>query len=275
VSPHPFTLFYLFTYRQSWPIKVSRPRAALNTQRNNLPMKTESTSPVLTRIAKLLALANSKGATEAEAALAAEHVQRLLQEHNLTLSQVEAQGGSSDTTSAARAVEKTDLSAARRWRVIIMRAVAEGNFCLHQITKRGYRRTPVHTLVGRDINVRASVLTYEYLVTAATRLLRESSFSTPGSKSPNEWRNEQYFLEGIANRLSERLEERRAEQERASAAATRPPTAPAGNSFSATFTAPRPTLTTTPLTASRPAPRLLSAGLRRSAPPPGRPSSSG
>ena len=50
----------------------------------------------------------------AEAAIAAEHVQRLLQEHNLTLSQVEATGGASDEGGKREKVT-TERKAAGKW----------------------------------------------------------------------------------------------------------------------------------------------------------------
>lgn len=47
---------------------------------------------IIARIPKLTALTTERGASGAEATLVAEHVQRLLAEHNLSMAAVEATG---------------------------------------------------------------------------------------------------------------------------------------------------------------------------------------
>lgn len=51
---------------------------------------------IVGRIHKLMALARNGAATEAEAELALEHAQRMMQEYNLSIAEIEASGGASD-----------------------------------------------------------------------------------------------------------------------------------------------------------------------------------
>lgn len=174
-------------------------------------------TPIYTRIQKLLALANNTAATEAEAALAAEHVQRLLQEHNLTLSQVEAEGGSGD--GGTREKVTTNDYARYPWQRDLMAALAENSFVLHQVARirttkgtggeeLGYTRiSRKHMLVGRQINVDTVRRMYEYLCRAVERAAEEAGC---GDRS-----DRMLFREGAVSRLTERLAERRREAEEA------------------------------------------------------------
>jgi hypothetical protein len=184
----------------------------------------DATQAVYARIQKLLALAETRGATEAEAALAAEHVQRLLQEHNLTLSQVEAT--TNLTASTREKKEMLDRRAMYAYQRELMVALAQNNFCLHRISAiwrahasygagdyrmvdgvrtRGYT-TKVHLLVGRSLNIQVTVDTYDYLIEAVHR----------ANQFDHRTRDGKLFLSGAVSRLAERLAERRREAERAS-----------------------------------------------------------
>jgi hypothetical protein len=170
------------------------------------------------KINKLLALQTSKGATEAEAALAAEHVQRMLQEHNLTLSQVESFGGKSDQSAdVKRSKQTTEFRAMYEWHRSLMTSLAQNNFCLYLTQKivndkplysggRG-KTSRVHVLVGRDINVMVTMQTYEYLVTTLGRLADEGGYTGKST------RDRIRFQEGATERLTARLYERRRARE--------------------------------------------------------------
>ncbi len=174
---------------------------------------------VLTRIAKLLAMKEARGATEAEAAIATEHVQRLLREHNLTLSQVEQHSGSDGTPS--KRVKDGSISASpfQQWRVILLDGIADSNFCLAKpqiyYDDRDRRRQRV-VLVGREVNVRACQLTYDYLTKSLVRELKDQGYSLTDSTGYS--KEGSYFLTGAANRISDRLAERRKQAEAESAA---------------------------------------------------------
>lgn len=174
----------------------------------------------LRRARKLLALAHDGGATEAEASLAAEKLQALLQDHNLTLAQVGA------APAGDRKAEKLDRGAFGPHHAI-MSVLAENNFCLYRTIKvksvdpraehTGWR-TKKHMLIGRAFNIEATVLMYDYLVAAAERCAADAGY---GKRSQD--RN--LYLAGIESRLRERLVERRRQREQES----RPAPAPQGN----------------------------------------------
>jgi len=184
---------------------------------------------IIQRIGKLLAVQEGRGATEAEAALAAEHVQRLLQDHNLTLAEVEAAGGSSDTGGRREKTALNDRAVSGAWSRRLMESLAENNFCLHTTRKvftpsnhpkaskyavvdgvrtRGYERS-VHILVGRTLNIRVTQDTYDYLVGAVERALLDSGHN-------DTYQHRLWFRDGAAVRLSERLNQKRREAEKES-----------------------------------------------------------
>lgn len=165
---------------------------------------------VLTLISKLLQMKEGRGATEAEAAQAAERVQKLLQEHNLTLAEVESRGVAA--AQGDRTKEKTARRAANPWQIDLMRAVAEGNFCLHRVAEErvGKVTRRFHMLVGRAVNVSATRDLFGYLEDTLRRIMMEGGYS---------WSTEpgQAWLVGASDLLIHRLAQRRKEQERASA----------------------------------------------------------
>lgn len=176
-----------------------------------------TSSAILNRIAKLLAVQETRGATEAEASIAAEHVQKLLEQHNLTLADVERHNGSSDE--GKRTKDNTlKASPFQPWRVSLMEGIARNHFCLARPQKfyEGKKQRQRLLVIGRDINVRAVKLTYEYLSTTLLRELKAQGFSltdyTGYSKEGT------YFLEGATERVVSRLDIRRREREAESVA---------------------------------------------------------
>lgn len=185
---------------------------------------------IMQRIAKLLAVQEVRGATEAEASVAAEHVQRLLQEHNLTLSQVEEATG--DTTQVKREKAETETRATFKWSTDLMSNLAENNFCLHRVKTifiagshwgrsiryvDGQRLTghyeKRHLLVGRTLNIQVTRDTYDYLCQAIKRAADEAGYVPHAGKRTRE---QNWFYEGCVDRLVTRLIERRHEAERES-----------------------------------------------------------
>lgn len=182
-------------------------------------MTTEPNARVLERIAKMLDLMNNPAATEGEIANANEAIQRQLQDHNLTLSQVEAARESNAGPAEKREKKLTDFRAMYEYQTTLMRSLAESNFCLWHIKKvfephpkapamyyRGEylngRMSKHHQLVGRAVNVLVTGQTYQYLLDALRRAATDAGYdprTTDGKR----------FLEGAASRLSERLDERR------------------------------------------------------------------
>lgn len=178
----------------------------------------DANSQIFDRIAKLLAVQESRGASENEAAIAAEHVQRLLEQHNLTLSDVERHGGSSDT--GKRTKDNTlKASPFQPWRVSLMEGIAQNQFCIARGTfvYEGKKRTQRLLVVGREINVRAAKLTYNYLATALLRALKDQGFKLTDNTGYS--KEGTYFLEGAVERIVRRLNILREKREAESAAA--------------------------------------------------------
>lgn len=174
-------------------------------------------NPILTKISKLLALRDNAGATEAEATLAAEHVQRLLQDNGLTMAEVEAAGGSTDA-GGQREKRTTNRRAMYEYQRTLMAALAENNFCLHMIVRivnakplysggRG-KTSRSHVLVGRYVNVQGTEQMYDYLDSTMRRLATESGIDYRQNREFN------YFLDGATTRVVERLAQQRRERER-------------------------------------------------------------
>lgn len=175
-------------------------------------------SALMGRIAKLLALADSKkNSSEAEAALAAAKVQELLQMNGLTLAEIEAAGGRADDGGREqRTVKRSSMYA---WQASLMATLAETNFCLHRIHRERdesppHRMSRRHQLIGRRVNVEASQMVYDYLVTAMKRLVSEAGYA-PGRTSERDYHS---WLEGCTDRLRERLQDKWIEAKRADAA---------------------------------------------------------
>lgn len=184
-------------------------------------MTTEIPQAILTRIAKLLALAdNKRNSSEAEALAAAMKAQALMQEYNLSLAEVEAAGGKADD--GGREKRATGRRAMYGWQVNLMMTLAEANFCLHRVhvvygeDEAGQqRRSRQHQLVGRKVNVETVQLVYDYLVQTMKRLVTEAGHA-PGNHSERDYHA---WLDGCSERLRERIKEQAAEAMKASEAA--------------------------------------------------------
>jgi|GEM_PF-4077370 len=175
-------------------------------------------NPILTKIQKLLRLADAtRNTSEAEATAASLKVQELLQEHGLSLAQIEAAGG--DTDEPKRTKQMLDRRAKYGYQVKLMRTLAVNNFCLHHVRTvqndkplysggRGLT-SKSHLLVGRQINVDASIAMYDYLLETFTQLRADAGFTASVRDATN-------FMDGAVARVCERLDERRRTAERES-----------------------------------------------------------
>lgn len=176
---------------------------------------------IIARIEKLLAL-SQHNPSQAEASLAAAKVQELLQAHNLTLAQVEASGSASTDPAGKRTKDTTGHKAMYGYQQKLMSSLAELNFCLHRVNTvfEAGRRSKRHVLVGRVVNVQATQMTYDYLVTTMRRLVVEAghSYGKHGEKELHRW------LDGCAVMVCDRLEQKRREREAEDAARAAQPT---------------------------------------------------
>ncbi len=169
------------------------------------------TTKVAILITKLLALARDGGATEAEAALAAEKAQELMTEHNLSMASVEAAGGQSGDE-GQRVKDGIRHRQVYKWQRVLMNALADLNFCYCQEkyeTGRGFNRVfDGYMLIGRSANVAAVRVMFEYLLQTIDRLARADV--QDGAKLFTRYAHS--FKEGCADRVIERLRERRARE---------------------------------------------------------------
>jgi hypothetical protein len=190
---------------------------------------------ILARLSKMMVVTTANGATEAEASSAAEMIQDILQEYNLSMAQLEAfNPNETATVSREKLISGQDRRALYQWQRDLMGALADCNFCLHQVRKvnvpwkNGKRkmfdkatiswvnceRQNQHMLVGRQINVDTTIRTYDYLVSTMYALVKEQGYPAPT-------RNWVAFMEGAVSRLCHRLHERRRDAELASMEAKR------------------------------------------------------
>jgi hypothetical protein len=191
---------------------------------------------VLDRVRKLLAMANDARGNENESANAAAMAQAIIAEHGLEMSQLENQ--SNDPALVTRDKTQHDRAAMYKYQRDLMASVAKCNFCRHFITdvhavsSGKMRKVKRHVLLGRTINVQASILIYDYLIDAMDRLV-------PWQGSALRGRDALLWFEGCAERLGERLSDHRRAMEEESenkrteeaTRARHPSAAPASNAL--------------------------------------------
>lgn len=174
---------------------------------------------VMRRIQALLNKTEDKGASEAEAQSAANAVAKLMAEYNLDMATLEASGKSVQDSGAERTKEQNDKKCMYKWQRELMEKVAALNYCYHFINNKythnkagNLKKTPVHVLVGRKVNVLSAQMMFDYLCEAIERLVPLASNRERLSRSAMSWK------EGCAERVGERLATKRYEQEREQAA---------------------------------------------------------
>ena len=157
-------------------------------------------------IQALMQKTTDNGCTEEEMALAAEKVQSLLEQYNLSLDAI----ASSKTDS--RGKDMHQAAAMYKYQRRLMKAVAEMNFCMHwldEITAESFgktRKVKRHVLLGRKVNIVGTTMMYDYLVATLDRMLPYQGMAKRG-KSALLWR------EGASDRLQVRLADARYERE--------------------------------------------------------------
>lgn len=190
---------------------------------------------VIGRVRKLLRLAADGGATEAEAALAAEFAQAIMADHNLSMASIEAAGESSGED-GRRETAKEEGRAMYAWQRDLMEVISKANFCWSEVTTRWLRgadRNVGYRIIGRAANVAATRVSFDYLVATVNRLVL---VDCGGDNRLRMSRAGHSFAEGAADRLGERVRERheaiveeRSRAAREANAANRHPSAATGN----------------------------------------------
>lgn len=181
------------------------------------------------RIQKLLNKARGT-ANEAEAAAFMSRAMEELARHNLDMASVE-----SAVTGSAKREKAAQAGGQYTYQRDLWKAVAELNFCMYltgHVPVRvrvggatGWDRTSwrrQHSVVGRTVNTRTSIVMATYLEDVTNRLCREQlevrsgAGTTPGdlnSQFYSSWAVE--YRVGMADRLIEKVQERRAQHLRA------------------------------------------------------------
>lgn len=164
----------------------------------------EEKESVLKRIQKLLQMSTENGASENEAMLAADKAQKLLQEHNLSISDLKDDDQVEPMDSEDIEVER-DL-----WKGYIRSATAKLYFCKtytsHKLDKQ-YRKVKVITFVGRKSNRMVATEMCKYFINTVDRLAAEEFREVPGSRASIN-KMSHAFKQGCASRLQRRLLDR-------------------------------------------------------------------
>ena len=144
------------------------------------------------------------GASENEAMFAADKAQKLLQEHNLSISDLKDEDQVEPMDSEDVEVDR-DL-----WKGYIRNSTAKLYFCKTYTTMkldRHYRRIKVITFVGRKSNRLVATEMCKYFINTIERLTAEEFKAVPGSRASIN-KMSHAFKQGAASRLSRRLEDK-------------------------------------------------------------------
>lgn len=166
---------------------------------------------ILSRIQKLLALANDKGATEAEAALALEKAYAILAEHNLTMDAVQGKGGH---VGEKRKEQQTSTNWSEKYYTEVWYTVCQLNACFFSYWRPDSRKRETKMYVfGRESNVVLTTTMADYLCQTMRRLSREAA--KKAGRSDFAFINT--YLYGMAERLTTRIWELKHQAERGQA----------------------------------------------------------
>lgn len=161
---------------------------------------------VMDRIQKVLAITNSPN--EQEAASAAAMLSRMLEEHNLSMADIEAKGAKGPGIRQSG----HDLGkAAFKWKMDLAEGIAEFYYCAPLVD----RKTKTVAFVGRPENVEALTALYSWVIDqirAIATTERRSHYDATGEHiDPLRW--QLGFGEGAVDRLIDRLRELKARQQ--------------------------------------------------------------
>mgnify|MGYP004450789481 CR=1 FL=1 len=164
----------------------------------------EEKESILKRIQKLLKMSIENGASENEAMLAADKAQKLLQEHNLSISDLKDEDQVEPMDSEDVEVDR-DL-----WKGYIRNSTAKLYFCKTYTTMKldkHYRKVKVITFVGRKSNRLVATEMCKYFINTIERLTAEEFKAVPGSRASIN-KMSHAFKQGAASRLSKRLNDK-------------------------------------------------------------------
>lgn len=162
----------------------------------------EQNNPIIAKIQKLLALANSSN--EHEAALAAAHAQRLLSEHNLAMADIESE----QKPQSADKVEATVSKTLPKW----VRHLSVGVCTAFDCQAIHHPATGKMTFIGVGADVQIAAYTFSYLDKTVRRLCSRYMAVHVSRDLPNrhrELKRQSYYL-GAVSTINNRLREQKA-----------------------------------------------------------------
>lgn len=171
---------------------------------------------IVDKIRKVLALSNSPN--ENEAAAAAEKVQTMLAEYNLSLSDIKDEDDSADESIV---IDSGDVTTALPWRRPLALAVAKMYFCDYFYTTVPYTKTndgagnvkyskqasDIHNFVGAVHNVAVARVMFMYLNETIDRLAKEGALKVPPKeRSPYRTTFRGTCAQRVCYRIAQRME---------------------------------------------------------------------
>ncbi|HIJ95943.1 MAG TPA: DUF2786 domain-containing protein [Desulfuromonadales bacterium] len=161
----------------------------------------ETNNPIIAKIQKLLALANSSN--EHEAALAAAHAQRLLSEHNLAMADIESE----QKPQSADKVEATVSKTLPKW----VRHLSAGVCTAFDCQAIHHPSLGKMTFIGVGADVQVAAYTFAYLDKTVRRLCSSYMTVHVSRDTPNrhrELKRQSYYL-GAVSTINSRLREQK------------------------------------------------------------------
>jgi hypothetical protein len=161
---------------------------------------------ILDRIANLLALANDKGATEAEAALAAQRAQELLLKYNLDTSAVSAQSSKSKGQQPDTTQRKVKMGVGKTigfdWCLTLAAGIARTTQCAYVY----YASTREIVFVGSPMDIQVACGLYEFLLKQGLSIAERQYKAENLERIYGVFRKFRYgFMMGFADRIWNRL----------------------------------------------------------------------
>lgn len=176
------------------------------------------TTRLLAKIRKMMEMANRAEGNEAEAAVAAGMVEKLLRKHNLTIADITPEQAKNDTTKDLYRKMKWTAGKCPVWvnRLAITLATTYETFCVFSAAESNdshVAKAQQHiSFVGASLDVAVTVQMFEYLFTTVNRLTDEHFAKNPTPQGKARTYKAAY-RDGMATRLAMRLKEMAAERD--------------------------------------------------------------
>lgn len=160
---------------------------------------------ILSRVRKMMALANDAGASEGERDNALRMVHATLAKHNLTMAHAEAAGANMEKRDKVTAESRN-----QPWARSVAHSVGEFMFCRYFFSSCDKAGKITHNFVGREDNARTAAEMAEYVIGS---IMKQANREWKKQADPGPWWTS--FCKGAADQIRERCKELRAQAERA------------------------------------------------------------